>query len=192
MGTPPISKITRPIGTLGAYLKTESEQRWFLLTELPRTQRSLYLYPYEFRFPVDRYYFIQQNNKRHTFMQTGMSGKTLKYTLAPLKTFSFLIITSWAVDNCFALSLAPFPTILIPHSPWASVVPFVDPPIGIGIRPLWRFAYLTCFGASWLRARVNMVSRGKETDRVRWTEGRKILVREQRENMWDYVIGVTA
>lgn len=69
-------------------------------------------------------------------MQTGISGNTRKYTFAPLMTFIFLLMTSSAVVSCFALSLTPLPLILIPHSPYASVVPFVEPPIGMGIRPL--------------------------------------------------------
>jgi len=93
-----------------------------------------------------------------TFMHTGISGNTLRYTLLPFKTFNFLMITSCAVDSCLALSLAPFPLIRIPHSPYASVVPFVDPPVGIGTRPFWRLACFTCFGASWPRPRVKRLN----------------------------------
>ena len=93
---------------------------------------------------------------RFTFMQTGISGNTLRYTLVPFKIFNFFMITSCAVVSCLALSLAPFPLIRIPHSPYASVVPFVDPPVGIGIRPLCRLAYFTCFGARSPRPRVKI------------------------------------
>ena len=84
-------------------------------------------------------------------MQTGISGNTLRYILHPLMTFVFLFSTSSAVVSCFALNLAPFPLILIPHSPNAKVVPLIEPPIGIGIRPLWRFMCWTWRGASWER-----------------------------------------
>lgn len=76
-----------------------------------------------------------------TFTQTGISGNTLMYIFTPLMTFSFLLSTSSADVSCFAVILIPFPFIRIPHSPKASVVPLIEPPMGTGRTPLWRRMY---------------------------------------------------
>jgi hypothetical protein len=83
-------------------------------------------------------------------MQTGMSGNTLMYTLAPLIILSFLLRTSSAATSCLALNRTPFPLIRIPHSPKASVVPLIEPPVGIGMRPLCRLTLTAFLGPSWL------------------------------------------
>lgn len=121
------------------------------LTELPRTRKFLFLYPYESHFPVKR---RASNSKsitnflQRTLIQTGISGKTRIHTLDPFKTFNFLLIVSSAEVICLALKRTPFPLILIPHSPNLSVVPRVEPPVGMGTRPLCLLMNLTCLGAS--------------------------------------------
>ena len=101
----------------------------------------------------------QKTCQLHTLIQTGISGNTRKKTFAPLITLSFLLISSRTVSSCFPVNLAPFPLILIPHSPNARVVPLVDPPVGIGIIPFWRFVHFTLRGDSCVRCRT----------KVRWT-----------------------
>jgi len=88
-------------------------------------------------------------------MQTGISGNTLKYTFAPLMTLIFLLRTSSAASNCLALKRTPIPFIRMPQSPKARVVPFIEPPVGIGMRPLWRLMLTIFFGASWVRVLTN-------------------------------------
>jgi hypothetical protein len=58
------------------------------------------------------------------------------YTFDPLMTLIFLFIASSAVVSCLAVRRTPFPFILMPQVPNANVVPLIDPPIGMGIRPL--------------------------------------------------------
>ena len=94
-------------------------------------------------------------------MHTGISGNTRMYTLEPLTGLIFLLITSSAVVNCFAVIRTPWPFILIPQSPYASVVPFVDPPIGMGIVPLCRLICVTRRGASWDRKRAKELTQVK-------------------------------
>lgn len=89
-------------------------------------------------------------------MQTGISGNTLRYTFAPFTTFNFRFTSSSTVCSCFPVSLAPFPRIRMPHSPNASVVPLVEPPIGIGMTPLCRLTHVTLRGASWERCRAKI------------------------------------
>ncbi len=113
------------------------------------------------------------------FIQTGISGKHLSHTLAPFHTFNFLLITSSAVVNCFALSRMPFPRILMPQSPKANVVPRVEPPMGMGTRPLCRLRYLTFRGANWPRDRVRRVMGERKGRR----EGRRREVMDERENI---------
>ena len=60
-------------------------------------------------------------------------------------------MTSSAVCSCLAVSLTPLPFIRRPHSPYARVVPLIEPPIGIGMTPLCLLMYLTFLGASWCR-----------------------------------------
>ena len=69
-------------------------------------------------------------------MQTGISGNTLMNTFAPLMGLIFFLMASSAARSCFCVIRAPFSFILMPHSPNARVVPFVDPPIGTGSLPL--------------------------------------------------------
>ena len=92
----------------------------------------------------------------HTFTQTGISGNTLMYIFAPLIAFNFRLSTSYAEVSCFAVSRIPLPFILMPHSPKASVVPLVEPPVGIGITPLCRRMYLMRVGASCDRNRTKL------------------------------------
>lgn len=92
------------------------------------------------------------------------------YILAPLTGFNLRLITSSATCNCLAVNRAPFPLIRIPHSPKANVVPFVDPPIGIGMVPLCRLTYLTLRGASWERFRV-IIFKAVEGDGERTADG---------------------
>lgn len=87
-------------------------------------------------------------------MQTGISGNTLIYTLVPFTILIFRLITSSAVVSCFALSRTPFPLMRMPQSPYASVVPFVEPPVGIGTRPLCLLMLWMFFGAKFPRLRV--------------------------------------
>lgn len=70
-----------------------------------------------------------------TFMQMGTSGKTRRKSFAPLTTLSLRLMSSWTVVSCLAERRAPFPQIRMPHWPYASVVPFVEPPVGMGIDP---------------------------------------------------------
>jgi len=107
IGAPPISKITRPGGTLDA-------------------QNSKCPFPLPIRVSLP-------------FWHTGISGKIRMKTLAPLTFLIFLFMTSSVWLSCLEVSLAPFPLIRMPHSPYANVVPFVDPPIGMGSTPLWRW-----------------------------------------------------
>ncbi len=81
-------------------------------------------------------------------MQTGMSGNTRMYTFAPFIGLSFLFNASSADLSCFAVIRMPLPLTRMPHSPNVSVVPFVDPPTGMGSTPLCLLRNLTWRGAS--------------------------------------------
>lgn len=83
-----------------------------------------------------------------------MSGKIRMYTFAPLIGLIFLRNASSADLSCCAVIRIPLPFTRMPHSPYASVVPFVEPPIGTGSTPLCRLMNLTWRGASWCRPRA--------------------------------------
>ena len=70
------------------------------------------------------------------------------YTLAPLMGLILRLMTSSAVVSCFAVRRTPFPLMRRPQSPYASVVPLVDPPVGIGMIPVCRLTNVTFRGAS--------------------------------------------
>lgn len=76
------------------------------------------------------------------------------YTFAPLMVLIFLFSASSADFSCFAVIRAPLPFTRMPHSPNASVVPLIEPPIGMGSTPLCRLMNLTDRGASWWRPRA--------------------------------------
>ena len=76
------------------------------------------------------------------------------YTFAPLMGLIFLLNASSADLSCFAVIRMPLPFTRMPHSPYASVVPFVEPPTGMGRTPLCRLRNLTERGASWCRPRA--------------------------------------
>lgn len=89
-------------------------------TVLPSTQTFLYPYPYAFHFPavgVPSKSKSGSNGVKPTLMQTGISGKTLKWTFAPLTGLIFRLMTSSAVWSCLAVSLTPLPFMRRPHSP---------------------------------------------------------------------------
>jgi len=94
--------------------------------------------------------------------ETGVLGNTLMKTLAPLTTLSFLLSTSSATVRWSADNLPPLPLTRMPYSPNASVVPFTDPPVGMGMAPFCLFMYLTFFGANWLRKRTQAKATGDE------------------------------
>lgn len=78
---------------------------------------------------------------------TGMSGKTRMKTCAPLITFNFLFNATSADCSCLAESRAGSKR-RMPYAPSLSVVPFNDPPVCSGTRPLWAFRYFVRRGAS--------------------------------------------
>lgn len=134
-------------------------------TGSPRIRTRLSLCPCVSHFPVHEIPHQTRSpraTRSQTLMQTGISGKSRMNTFVPLITFSFRFSTSSADCSCLALNRAPFPLIRIPHSPNASVVPFVEPPIGIGMVPLWRLTHFTLRGASCERCRTKL--RGVESD----------------------------
>jgi hypothetical protein len=64
-------------------------------------------------------------------------------------------MTSSAVVSCLAVRRTPLPLIRRPQSPYESVVPLVDPPVGIGMVPVCRLINVTLRGASWCLERTN-------------------------------------
>lgn len=125
----------------------------------PRTQMSLFPFPYESHFPISlfvSFMVVKWLSLTHTLMHTGTSGKTRRYTFAPLTILSLRLSISDTLSSCFAVRRAPFPLIRMPHSPKASVVPLIDPPVGIGMVPLCLLSHFTFRGASWERCRVKI------------------------------------
>jgi hypothetical protein len=90
-----------------------------LHTVLPRIRTILSLFPYVFHFPWSTVNLYTKQMKYHarTFMQTGISGNTRRYTLHPLTTLIFRLMTSSAVVSCFAVNRTPGPLILKPQMP---------------------------------------------------------------------------
>ena len=184
MGTPPTSKMTRPVGTLKHVQNFRMHARRQNHTELPKTRTSPCPCPYAFRYPAAAFeQFHAHINRERTFMQTGISGNTRKYTFAPFTTLMARLMTSSAVESCFAVKRTPCPLIRMPYSPYASVVPRVDPPVGIGIRPFWRLAYLTLRGAIWWRRRAPKAPFGTDTGAIACLSFGNAEEREKNENM---------
>lgn len=91
--------------------------RWQLLW--PKIQTRLCLCPYAFHSPTEMSIKLYtecsySNDSQNTLTQTGTSGNSRRYTFACFISFSFRFKTSWAVVNCFALNLMPFPRMRIP------------------------------------------------------------------------------
>lgn len=136
---PPISKMTFPTGARHAQ---------YSKVPLPLPIRVSLPCPVHQPMPS-----AWDKSRRHTLMQTGISGKTRVYTLAPLTGLIPLLSASEALCSCFALNLVGSLT-RIPKSPCSSVVPAVLPPVRTGILPLCAFLYFVRRGVRELRARV--------------------------------------
>ena len=117
MGTPPTSKMTRPVGTLEGIEDFPMHVKRWGHTELPKIRTFPCLYPYAFRYPAcmrRQYSLHPHTSHERTFMQTGISGNTRKYTFAPFTTLMARLMTSSAVESCFAVKRTPCPLILMP------------------------------------------------------------------------------
>lgn len=129
-------------------------------TDMPNTRTSPSPSPYASHFPKNtasvRYQCSEPRKSllRLTFTQTGISGNTLSQTLTPFNTLSFFLSAASALFSCFAVMRAETsPATRTPYSPNASDVPFDEPPVGRGTRPLWYFLYFIRRGARSPRAR---------------------------------------
>lgn len=96
-----------------------------------------------------------------------------------------LLSASWAEWSCLAESLTGSLT-LMPNSPCSRVVPEVEPPVWIGIRPLWALRYFVLLGVRLVlvliccwKLRVLLVDAGDEEDGEEEEDGERVYAKRR-------------